>query len=220
MTDKESSLFHNAKIRDICVFINKYLYFVSGFFNSCLQPSGLRLTQNLLHQGLQHLFCCHNLVLAWGSSCSQILVEKKALEAFKGVYLSFCLNRVKKPALIMDDRYLVKESLIYQLWSVYCTVKFLCGEKEICCHPQGILFAEAISFCQCNTSCVFATEPIKCVFKACSPIQAASQTKPHIWICIIWSWSHPKASTYQGSDFPVVFTTARQESSWVFCMKE
>lgn len=58
MTDKEPPLSHNAKIRDICVCIKEYLYFVSGFFNSCLQPSGVRmllkhLTWNILHQGLQ-----------------------------------------------------------------------------------------------------------------------------------------------------------------------
>lgn len=101
----------------------------------------------------------------------------------------------------MDGWYLVKESLTFQLWSVHCTVKSLCGEKEICCHPQGILFAEAISFCQCNTSHVLATEPIRDVFKMCSLIQTASRMKPHIWICSIWSWSHPKVSTHQGSDF-------------------
>lgn len=103
MTDKESSLLHNAKLRDICVSINKYLYFVSGFFNSCLQPSGVKmllkhLTWSILHQGLQYLFCCHNLVLAQGSSCSQTLVEQKALEAFISVYLSFCLNKLSEKA--------------------------------------------------------------------------------------------------------------------------
>lgn len=129
----------------------------------------------------------------------------------------------------MDGRYLVKESFIFQLWSVYCTVKPRCEEKEICCHPQGILFAEAITFCQCNTSSGFATEPIRCALKTCSAIQAASQTKPHIWMCITWSWSHPKAhskaltflwySVLQGRKQLGVLHAGALCHVWIFIMK-
>lgn len=56
-----------------------------------------QLTWNILRQGLQYLFCCHNLFLAWGFPCSQALVEWKTLEV-STAFMSFCLKELNEKA--------------------------------------------------------------------------------------------------------------------------
>lgn len=203
----------------------EYLYFVSGFFNSCLQPSGVRmllghLTWNILHQGLQYLFCCHNLLLARGSPCSQALVEWKALEACT-VFMSFCLKELNEKASL-DHGWSISDQgkiLIFQLWSVYGTAKSLCRKKSAAIHRGFWLLKQ--SFCQCDTSHVFASGQLEVFFKHAFPSKQFSKWmyKPHIWICIGWSRSRPKVSTHQGSDFLMVFSTKRQEAATYFAFK-
>lgn len=128
---------------------------------------------------------------------------------------------MKEPALIMDGKYLVKEkNHIFQWRSVYCTAKSLCTEKDICCHPQGILFAETV-FLPTIPPVSLPRSQLQVLFKHTLPCKQLStwMYKPHICICIVWSWSHPKARTYQGSVSLVVFPPKRQEAAGYFACK-
>lgn len=214
----------------VCIKYNnkkkKYLYFLSGFFNSCLQPSGVRtlsghLTWNILRQGLQYLFCCHNLFLAWGSPCSQALVEWKALEASR-VFMPFCLKELNE-----------KVSLDHG-WSILGQGKILysnCGQcialQNLVLRERSLLPSTGVSVCW-NSLSVNVIPPmslpqsqLEVFFKHALPSKQLSKWmyKPLIWMCIVWSWSHPKVNTYQGSDFLAVFSTKRQEAAGYFACK-
>lgn len=120
----------------------------------------------------------------------------------------------------MDGQYLVKEKSWYSSYGLCMALQNLCVER-------GLLPSTGDSDCW-NSLSVNVIPPmslpqsqLEVFFKHTFPSKQFSEWmyKPHIWICIGWSWSHPKVSTHQGSDFLMVFSTKRQEAAAYFACK-
>lgn len=68
------------------------------------------------------------------------------------------------PALIMDGQYLVKEKIIYSNYGQCIALQnlYVQRKKSAAIHRGFCLLKQ--SFCQCDTSRVFASELIKSIF--------------------------------------------------------
>lgn len=133
---------------------------------------------------------------------------------------------MRKPVLIWS-----RKNYIFQLWSAYCTAKSLCREKEICCHPQGILFAEtvflpAIPPCLClgdnykyflNTLSHANSFPHECTnptFGYALSGQEATQKQEHIKARVFLRYSLVKGRKQLG-----ILHAKAVHPAWIFIMK-
>lgn len=102
MTDKESSLFHNAKIRDICVFVS-----TSTLSLASLTRASSPVVWECCWKPWLGTFCIRDCNISsaattwsWheGPLAAKLWLNKIAWEAFTSVYLSFCLNKLSEKA--------------------------------------------------------------------------------------------------------------------------
>lgn len=83
----------------------------------------------------------------------------KNIRGFYGIYV-FLLN--EKASLDHGWSIFGQIKILHSNCGECIALQNLCVEKDTCCHPQGILFAETV--CQGDLSHVFASEPTTSIF--------------------------------------------------------